>query len=80
MSKLILKNDDGKIIAEYDTDNVLWQILEKDPYCRRHDQRRVVGLSLSNNKCSTFADEASRLGRKSFQNMNQQIIRIKKCN
>ena len=23
-------NDDGKIIAEYDTDNVLWQILEKD--------------------------------------------------
>ena len=63
MSTLILKNDDGKIIAEYDTDNVLWQVLEKEHIAEDMSDKEWSDLVYQNNKCSTFADEASRLGR-----------------
>lgn len=63
MSKIIIKNDDGSIFAEYDTDKVLWQILEKEHIAEDMTKKQWLDLVYQNNKWSGFADEATRLGR-----------------
>ena len=65
MAKLILQYEDGKKI-EYDTNNVLWQILEKKHIAE--DMSDETWSNFVDDNSSEFADEASTLGREFVSN------------
>ena len=65
MAKLILQYDDGETV-EYDTNNVLWQILEKKHIAE--DMSDETWSNFVHDNTSEFADEASSLGKEFVSN------------
>lgn len=66
MTKIIIKNDDGSILSEYDTDEVLWQVLEKNDIAE--DMTKEQWLEFVDDNSSEFADEVSSVGREFVSN------------
>jgi len=61
MSKIIIKNDDGSILSEYNTDEVLWQVLKKNDIAE--DMTKEQWLDFVDDNSSVFAEEVSSIGR-----------------
>tara|TARA_R100001163_G_C5040880_1_gene179050 strand:+ start:438 stop:665 length:228 start_codon:yes stop_codon:yes gene_type:complete len=67
MATITITNDDGTIYAKYNTDKVLWQILEKKHIAENMRKKDWLDLVYQNNKWCGFADEVSKLGREFVQ-------------
>jgi len=66
MATIIIKDQDGKILEQYDTNKVLWQILEKKHIAENMSDDKWYDFVNDNE--SEFADEVSRVGKEFVEN------------
>jgi len=66
MATIIIKDQNGEILEEYDTNNVLWQILKKEHIAE--DMSDDKWYDFINDNESEFADEVSRIGKEFVEN------------